>query len=129
MSHELKISLNKFVSTFCTRQYSNYLIVAALSIFISGFYFTFTSNDLVVGFLSDDAVYLLQAELYSPWHSEKLPVLNFIREESRFPPLYPLLLGFMGTDTNNPVLASNITICFLILSIFISGYWIWRENK
>ncbi len=108
--------------------YPKFIATATLIILTSLFYYTFTSNDLAVGFLSDDAVYLLQAELYSPWHSEKAPVLNLIREESRFPPLYPLSMALLGINTDTPILASNLTVGFLLLSIFISGFWIWRET-
>jgi len=93
------------------------------------FLFFFTSNDLVVGFLSDDTIYLLQAELFSPWHTEKSAVVNFVREENRFPPLYPLLLGIIGVDSDTPILASIITISFLILSILLISCWTKKESR
>ena len=93
------------------------------------FYYTFTANDLVVGFLSDDAVYLMQTELYSPWHSEKSSVVKFIQTESFFPPLYPVLMAILGVDTSTPALASNITIGFLLLLFLLLGIWSWRESN
>ena len=97
--------------------------IVAITTAISFFYFSFTSNNIIYGLFSDDAVYLLQAELYSPWQSYISPAVNYIREQSLFPPLYPILLGIFGADSNHLVSASNITISFLLISLFITGYF------
>jgi len=108
--------------------FSSYSLIALLVIAISIFYFTFTSNDRVAGIFSDDAMYLLQAELYSPWKSEESPVLDLVRKVSRFPPLYPIVLGLMGVDSHHTVLAAQISCGILLLSIMIFGIWTWHES-
>ena len=81
-----------------------------------------------MGFTSDDAVYLLLADLYSFRNTGEVLLYDLIRQESYFPPLYPLILGLLGGDSSNPALAGNITITFLLISIFISGIWLWKET-
>jgi len=105
-----------------------YILLTLFIASISLFYYTLTSNDLVVGFTSDDAVYLLLADLYSFRNTSEVLLYDLIRQESYFPPLYPLILGLLGGDSSNPALAGNITITFLLISIFISGIWLWKET-
>jgi len=93
---------------------------------VSVFYFTYTSNNLVVGFTSDDAVYLLLADLYSFRHADYPLLYDFIRQQSYFPPLYPMLLGLFGAGADNPALAASITVFTLLVSVFIATIWIWR---
>lgn len=93
------------------------------------FYFSITSNDVVVGFLSDDAIFLLMAETYSPWEESISPVIDYLRFKFQFPPLYPVLLAVMGVDTGKPELASIITVSFLILAIILFGIWVWFETN
>jgi hypothetical protein len=100
------------------------LLAGAVSIIF--FYFTFTSQDLVAGFTSDDAVYLLLADLYSFRHGAGEAVYDQIRQQSYFPPVYPLLLGLLGGGSGNLALAAHITVAFLLTGIFISGIWIWK---
>jgi len=106
-----------------------YSIALLLFLFICFFYLSITHDDQVVGYLSDDAIYLLMAEMYSFWSNDINPVLNFIRSEYYFPPLYPILLGLLGANSSSPALASSITTVFLLSNIFIFGLWIWRETR
>lgn len=108
---------------------SNLIIAISLFVAVSFFYFSITSNDYVVGFLSDDAVYLLMAEMHSLWNRDFDPVIEYMRPEYQFPPLYPFLLGLMGADSSSPELASSITTLFLLSSISIFGLWVWHETK
>jgi hypothetical protein len=105
------------------------ILIGSLIIIISFFYFSFTSNNVIFGLLSDDAVYLLQAELYSPWHSGTSPAVDYIRERSLFPPLYPILLGILGADSGNLTLASNITISCLLISVFCIGFFTFTATN
>ncbi len=83
---------------------------------------------MVVGFLSDDATYLLMAETYSPWIEKTSAILEFLRFQYQFPPLYPVLLGSMGVDTGTPQLASIITVGCLLAAFFVAGGWVWIET-
>jgi len=111
------------------RQLILFILIGLVSFLVGVFYFSITSNDVVVGFLSDDAIYLLMAETYSPWQKDTFPVLEFLRFEFQFPPLYPVLLGVMGVDANNPELASMITVSFLLITLVIFGIWVWLETQ
>jgi len=108
---------------------SNLLLAIPLLAAVGFFYFSITSNDHVVGFLSDDAVYLLMAEMHSLWDKDFNPVIEYMRQEYHFPPLYPIFLGLMGADSSSPELASSITTLFLLTSILIFGLWVWYETR
>ena len=109
----------------------NTAVPAAVIIFliISLFYYSITSDDKVVGFLTDDAIYLLMAEIYSPWRIHTDALLEFIRHINHFPPFYPVVMGILGVDTNHPALASRISISFLLLGFLANGYWLYRETR
>ena len=91
-------------------------------------YFSITSDDRVVGFLTDDAIYLLMAEVYSPWHAGTDSLLEFVRSQNHFPPFYPVIMGLLGVDSGNPVLASHISVCMLITGLIGVGFWVYRES-
>ena len=135
MSYVMKLSLSHVITMKNTTAHlftnSRALILysIALLLLICFFYLSITHDDQVVGYLSDDAIYLLMAEMYSLWSNDINPVLNFIRSEYYFPPLYPILLGLLGADSSSPALASSITTVFLLSNIFIFGLWIWRETR
>lgn len=109
--------------------YFKHLILLSSIATISFFYYHFTFNDQVIGLLSDDAVYLLLSELYSPWHSDKHLIVEVIRILNQFPPLFPIILGYLGADTNNPAFAAQINCYILILSIITVSLWIRIESK
>ncbi len=46
-----------------------------------------------VGFLADDALYLLMADAYSPWRDAVGPVYDHLRRYCHLPPFYPLALA------------------------------------
>jgi hypothetical protein len=104
-----------------------YFLLFFLTSLVSVFYYSITSDDQLVGYTSDDAVYLLLADLYTFKLSGENPIYEFIRHNSNFPPLYPMILGLVGGNTANLVLAGNITVAFLLISIFLSGIWFWKE--
>lgn len=121
--------LTRIFSKFFRLPYYRRVLFTLIAVAISIFFITFTSDDQVAGKFSDDAMYLLQAELYSPWQKNESPVIDLIRKESRFPPLYPIILGLLGADSYHIVLAAQISCGILLLSIFIFGVWIWSESK
>ena len=120
---------NLNLSLISNSKQSNLLIAISLFVAVCFFYFSITSNDHVVGFLSDDAIYLIMAEMHSFWEKDFNPVIEHVRPEYHFPPLYPMLLGLMGADSSSPELASSITTFFLLSSIFIFGLWVWCETR
>jgi len=84
---------------------------------------------MVAGFTSDDAVYLLLADLYMYAEQTHLPVYTLIREQSLFPPLFPLLLGLLGGGSADPVLAGMISTGLLLLSLVIASMWMLQQKQ
>lgn len=106
-----------------------YFPSALIFLLVSVYYFSITSDDGVAGFLTDDAVYLLMAEVYSPWHTHTDSLLEFIRNINHFPPFYPVIMGLFGVNSNTPVLASHISISFLLLGFIFIGTWLYIETR
>ncbi len=104
------------------------LIFGGCGLAVALFYSGLSGYDLAAGFTSDDAVYLLLADIYSPYKTASLPVYTLIREQSLFPPLFPLVLGVLGAGSESPALAAFISTGMLLLSIAIAGIWLWRES-
>lgn len=102
-----------------------YFLIILTFILLSVFYFSITSNDGVAGFLTDDAVYLLLAEYFSPWRGHLDNLLQFIRGINHFPPLYPVLMGIFGVDSATPELASHVSISFLLAGFVAIGVWLY----
>ena len=97
---------------------------------VTAFLISITYGDQTVGFLSDDAMYLLIAEMYSPWPIQKNDtVLAFIRSEYPFPPVYPFYLMLFGSHSQTPVLAASVTVMSLATALCLFGLWIRREQQ
>jgi hypothetical protein len=101
--------------------------IPALAV-ISAFLFSLTWGDRIVGYLSDDAIYLLMAEMFSPWRHVDSLVLESLKMDNHFPPLYPVILGLFGASPSSPALASLVTVACLIIAIATYGIWIRRET-
>jgi|GEM_PF-4692692 len=95
---------------------------------VSLFFYSLTWGDKVVGYLSDDAIYLLMAEMFSPWHHATGLVFEMLRQEHHFPPLYPVMLGLLGADSQTPALAAAVSTALLILAVAAFGTWIYRDS-
>ena len=97
---------------------------------MTAFLLSITYGDHTVGLLSDDAIYLLMAEMYSPWPIRKhAAVLAFIRPEYQFPPVYPFCLMLFGGHSQAPVLAATVTVMSLAAALCLFGLWIRREQQ
>ncbi len=121
--------INPLKHHICTRQNAGRMVIGLTALSVTLFFYSIVTGDAVVGFLSDDAIYLILAEIYSPWNTVSSPVHEFIQRSSRFPPLYPLLLGLFGVDTDSPPLAAYITISFLLMALLIIGIWLRTETR
>ena len=53
------------------------------------------------------------------------PYLIFVREQSQFPPLYPLFLSLFGAGSESQELASAITILCLLFSFIIFALFVY----
>lgn len=93
------------------------------------FYLVFTHGDLSAGFTSDDAVYLLLADLYSFGTATQLPVYQIVREQALFPPLFPMLLGLSGGGSADLAQSSLITVSCLVLALALAALWIMQQLR
>ncbi len=96
---------------------------------ITIFFYSITTNDLNVGMTSDDAMYLLMAEAYSPWADSQSLLLDYIRGIKMHPPFYPIVLGLLGVTADTPVLATYLTVGFLLLGLLLIAIWIKHETN
>jgi hypothetical protein len=103
---------------------SAFIVFVAIGIF----FYSLTYGDKNVGYLSDDAIYLLMAEIFSPWKHSTSLLFQYLRADNHFPPLYPVMLGLFGADSHSPVLASVITTAFLTIAVVVYGVWIYMES-
>lgn len=58
-----------------------------------------------VGLLADDALYLLMADIYSPWRLAQGSVYEHVRTVSHLPPGLPIYLGLLGGGADDLVAA------------------------
>lgn len=122
------VNVRDLQSGILGRVADNWSVVLFVVLF-SVFSFTFTLGDESIGFLSDDAVYLLLAEAYSPWVSMPASLSYYLQIENQFPPLYPLVLGFMGVTSDHPAIAQSITVVIYIIAVVVFVAWLKLETK
>jgi hypothetical protein len=68
---------------------------------------------------------MLTAEHFSPW-TPRADVAAFVADNSRYPPLFPLLLGFFSGG--NILLANLTTVVFVLIGFAISFFWFVEEK-
>ena len=100
------------------------IIAALLFLVLSAGLYAFSWNPESAGFLSDDAVYLLMADGFSPFRSAEPGLTAYVMREALFPPLYPLLLAVLGAGSGTLLWAHLITTTTLVLALVIYGLWI-----
>lgn len=86
-------------------------------------------NGKSAGFLSDDAVYLLMADGFSPFRHAEPELTHYVLRQSLFPPLYPLLLAMLGAGSGALLWAHLITTTTLLFALAIYGCWIFFETR
>jgi hypothetical protein len=105
------------------------LIAALIFLVLSAFLYGLAWNHESAGFLSDDAVYLLMADGFSPFRPADPGLIAYVMRESLFPPLYPLLLAALGAGSESLLWAHLITTTTLVLALGIYGLWIISEVR
>ena len=96
---------------------------------LTGGLYAFSWNGEAAGFLSDDAIYLLMADGFSPFGSPDPALTAYVLRETIFPPLYPMLLALMGAGSGSLLWAHVITTTTLILALVVYGFWIHSEVR
>lgn len=84
-------------------------------------YLIFSWSPVLAGFGGDNATYFLTAKLYSPF-SESTSVTQFFASHSQYPPLFPLLLGFLGGG-ESILMAHLLTTFFLLFAMMVMYKW------
>ncbi|MDH3689776.1 MAG: hypothetical protein OEU36_09895 [Gammaproteobacteria bacterium] len=108
-----------------------FFTVASVTLFaaISAFYFYFTWHGEFSDFMSDSAIYLLLADGF--FHSEQIPdsLVDFIRSEYPFPPLFPFVLGLFGGGSAHPEISHLVNTVTLLAALFAYYFWSMTELR
>lgn len=81
-----------------------------------------------VGFLADDGLYLLMADILAPGGTPDLPVYTHVRAHSQLPPLFPLALGLAGGGTQNLAAARILVALAMLVAVVVYYCWLRRMN-
>lgn len=93
---------------------------------IGAFYVSLGLGNPYVGFLADDGLYLLMADILAPGGAPDLPVYAHVRAHSQLPPLFPRALGLAGGGSQN-LAAARIFVALAMLAAVVLYYcWLRR---
>ncbi len=81
-----------------------------------------------VGFVADDAVYLMMADLYSPLHHVIGAVYTHIRDYSHLPPFFPLIISLAGGGTTHLLPARVVVATAMAVANGLFGWWLLRRT-
>lgn len=85
-------------------------------------------GDAVIGF-SDSIDYLLMADFYHGWLRGEYPAqASAVFRGTRFPPLFPLILGVFGGGTHNQHAAYITSSGLVIASALCLWWWIFADT-
>lgn len=98
------------------------VVVGAAALFV--LYAWLATRNTRVGFLADDALYLLMAEMYSPYRDALGAVYDHVRQYSHLPPLYPWLLGLAGAGPDQLQAARLANAGCMTLAWLICHGWL-----
>lgn len=81
-----------------------------------------------VGFVADDALYLLMADIYSPYVTAVEPVYDHVRAHSQLPPFFPLVLALVGGGSAG-LSASRVAVATIMLGANLLFFrWLKSRN-
>lgn len=86
----------------------------------------FAWHENTAGFLTDDGMYLLMADFFSPYYHHNHHIQQLIIEQSRFPPAFPVLIGLLGGGSSNMPVAHLVTCATFIASAAALYAWAGR---
>jgi hypothetical protein len=74
--------------------------------------------------------YLILADFYrGPPEGSEGELLHLLYAQSRFPPLFPLLLAAVDAGGAAQHRAALLSCGIALLAVFASGWWVWREYR
>lgn len=119
MRHHGPINVRTLVS-------SPRLFMILVYVLVSIVYLGYTWGHELASLEGDEFIYLLSAEHFSPW-TEPSSVAAYVASNSPSPPLFPLVLGFLGGGDS--ILAANIIVTmFMLLSFVVFSFWLLEEG-
>jgi len=74
----------------------------------------------------DELIYILTAEYLSPW-TDPSEIASHMARNSKFPPLFPLILGLVGGG-GSIVAANIVTAILMTLSFVMIFFWLLEER-
>ncbi len=116
---------------FTTRARGNVstAIVGIAFVAIGVFLYALSWNPVAAGFLSDDAVYLLMADRFSPFHVAEPALTSYVMRQSLFPPMYPTLLAWLGGGSDALLWSHIITTSTLVVALGAFAAWVHLETR
>lgn len=99
-----------------------WLVLVAMVLVFPGFVW----HENTSGFLTDDGMYLLLADFFSPFHERNVLVERLVIDQSRFPPAFPVLIGLLGGGSQNMHVAHLVTCATFIASAVV--FYAWAER-
>lgn len=112
-------------------QRRDFVLAGAAVILLSGlgaWYVSLGVGNPYVGFLADDGIYLLMADILSPGGAPDLPVYSHVRAHSQLPPLFPLALGLAGGGSQNLAAARTLVALAMLLAVVVYYCWLRQMN-
>lgn len=104
------------ISIFLKKLKMSPLFFITFSLILTSYYI-WTWSPVLAQLGGDNATYYLTANFFSPY-LEPLPHAELFAKSSKYPPLFPVLLGLSGGG-NSILLAHLITTTFLLLSFLV----------
>lgn len=86
----------------------------------------YTWHQNTSGFLTDDGVYLLMADFFSPFFHGNPAVVQLLMDQERFPPAFPMLIGLLGGGSGNMHAAHLVTCGTFLASAVLFYAWARR---
>lgn len=106
----------------------SFVIVITMLVVIGMFYAYSAGQNSIVGFIADDAKYLLMTDFFSPYYSSLSHSAAFIMQSTQFPPLYPSLLAIFGASSEKLLLAHLLTTSFFLGALVVFVLWTYKDG-
>lgn len=84
----------------------------------------YTWHEDTSGFLTDDAMYLIMADFFSPYFDGNVYVETLTMIRSRFPPAFPMLIALFGGGSQNMGAAHLVTGMTFVLAALALYIWV-----
>jgi len=95
-------------------------------ILLSGVYYYWAWSHVLADFGGDNAIYLLTAQYFSPWHAYS-NISAYFFAKSLYPPFYPFVLAVFG-GSESLLVAHLVTVTCLLLAFIAAYIWLRTQN-